>query len=212
MLISFEGGEGSGKTTHAKLLANWMSGRNIPHILTKEPGSDTIKECKKIRKLLLDPNNDLTDRTELFLFLADRAQHVEKLIKPALEDNKHVICDRFIDSTKNYQSARGLDRQKIDLLIDFATNGLKPDVTFILDIPVDVGLLRAKAKSIYKEGDRIEKASLKFHEQVRNNFLKMAESLIEDRFIVVNILDKNINQVHAEIIKYISYKLWGIQQ
>jgi len=209
LFISFEGGEGGGKTTQAKMLADWMDKRGIPHVLTKEPGTQHIEECKAIRELLLNPKNNLSDAAELLLFLADRAQHVNGLIKPSLESGKHVICDRYADSTRVYQCSRGFGRDKIDLLLEFATGGVMPSTTFILDVPVKVGLERAKAKSIYKDGDRIENAGLKFHEDVRYGFLKLAESLSEQRrFYIIDTENKDINQIHEEVIKEVSKKIW----
>ncbi|MFA5048771.1 MAG: dTMP kinase [Patescibacteria group bacterium] len=209
LFITLEGGDGAGKSTQIKLLSDWMNKRSISHILTKEPGSSYVAECVKIRELLLNPGNDLATNTELLLFLADRAQHVTKLIKPTLNEGKHVICDRYSDSTRIYQCARGLSRSKVDMLIDFATYGLKPDLTFILDIPVEIGLKRAKAKSAYKEGDRMESAGTKFHEDVRHGFLKLAESITEHRFRVINVAPpKTIEEIHKEIIEHVSKKLW----
>jgi len=210
LFISFEGGEGGGKTTQAELLSKWMKERGIPHILTKEPGTPHIEECKKIRELLLNPKNNICSKSELLLFLADRAQHVNNLIKPSLEENKHIICDRFSDSTLVYQNIRGFSRDKIDLLLEFSTDGVMPDITFILDVPVNTGLNRAKAKSIYKEGDRIENAGFKFHEDVRYGFLKLAESIAEQhRFVVINASPpKTIEQIHEEVVNIISKKIW----
>jgi dTMP kinase len=210
IFITFEGGEGVGKTTQVKLLYNWMKERNIPCVVTREPGTDHIEECMKIRELLLNPQNTLCHTSELLLFLADRAQHVENFIKPTLAKGIHVICDRYIDSTRVYQCTRGLSRNKVDLLLDFATSGLLPDITFLLDIPVCIGLERAKAKSIYKEGDRMEKAGLKFHEDVRYGFLKLAESVSEcHRFRIINAAPpKTIDDTHQEIVRLISEKLW----
>jgi len=210
LFITFEGGEGGGKSTQAAFLSDWMHQRGIPCVLTKEPGTHFVEECVKIRELLLDPKYNLVPSAELLLFLADRAQHIEKFIKPTLESGRHVICDRFADSTRVYQSARGLSKRIIDQLLDFATGGLKPDVTFLLDVPVEVGLDRAKAKSIYKDGDRMEKAGTKYHENVRHGFLKLAESLEDGlRWKVINAAPpKNINDVHKEVVDYISLKLW----
>ena len=209
LFITLEGIDGSSKSTQAQMLSDWMNIRGIEHILTKEPGTTTIPECVKIRELLLNPNSDLTSNAELLLFLADRAQHVEKLIKVALGEGKHVICDRYADSTRVYQCARGLSRSKVDMLIDFATDGLKPDITFILDIPVDIGLKRAKAKSNNK-GDRMENAGDKFHQNVRLGFLKLAENITEShRFKVINAAPpKTEKEIHQEIIKHVSKKLW----
>ena len=210
LFITLEGGEGVGKTTQATLLSKWMSDRGIKHKLTKEPGTSHIEECVKIRELLLNPVNSLVPTAELLLFLADRAQHVEGLIRPSLEAGEHVICDRYSDSTRVYQCARGLSRSKVDVLLDFTTSGLLPDLTFVLDVPVNIGLERAKAKSLYKGGDRMENAGLKFHEDVRYGFLKLAESIEEQhRFQIINAAPpKTIEETHEEIVKLISKKIW----
>lgn len=209
LFITFEGGEGSGKTTQVSRLEEWMSQRGIEHTITKEPGSAHLVECAKIRKLVLDPSNNIGSRAELLLFLADRAQHVEKFIKPTLESGKHVICDRFSDSTRVYQGSRGLSRQKIDLLLDFTTDNLDPDLTIVLDVPVDVGLTRAKAKSIYKEGDRMEMAGVQFHEDVRHGFLRLAENPKETRFHIINAAPpKSIEEIHQEVVREVSRRLW----
>lgn len=210
MLMSFEGGEGSSKTTQVGKLSEWMSGRGIPHKISKEPGCPHIVECQRIRELVLDPQFDITSRSELLLFLADRAQHIEKFIIPTLERGEHVIVDRFSDSTRALQSARGLSRQKIDLLLEFTTDSLDPDLTFILDVPVEVGLARAKAKSIYKEGDRMEMAGVQFHEDVRHGFLRLAENPKETRFHIINAAPpKTIEQVHQEVVEEVSRRLWA---
>lgn len=209
IFISFEGGEGAGKSVQSQLLAEWMEKRGVPCVLTKEPGTPYIEECKAIRELLLNPKNNLSDAAELLLFLADRAQHVSGLITPSLAAGKHVICDRYADSTRIYQNVRGFSRDKIDVLLEFATGGIMPDTTFILDVPVDVGLKRAKAKSIYKEGDRIENAGLSFHEDVRYGFLKLAESIAEQhRFYIIETENKTIEQIHEEIVNEVAKKIW----
>lgn len=211
LFITFEGGEGGGKTTQAQLLSEWMKERNIPHFLTKEPGDPHTPECVKIRKLLLNPEDSLVPATELFLFLADRAQHVERLIKPALESGRHIICDRYTDSTRVYQiAARGFSRTKLDPLLNVATGGLMPDLTFLLDVPVEVGLERARAKSIYKDGDRMERENAEYHEKVRQGFLRLATSLSEQgRVVRIDAAPpKSIEGVRDEVVKHISKRLW----
>lgn len=208
MFVSFEGGEGAGKTTQIEMLSSWMNNLNISHILTKEPGSSHIEECVKIRKLLLDPQNNFTSTAELMLFLADRSIHVERLIKPKLAEGFHVICDRYVDSTRVYQGvSRGLGRTKLDLMLDFVTGGLMPDVTFIFDIPPEIGLERAMAKN---GGDRIERESIDFHNQVRQGFLKLASSLSEQgRIVLINAAPpKTIEEIHKEVVFHISKRLW----
>lgn len=210
LFITFEGGEGSGKTTNIKKLSEWMAARGIKHITTKEPGCPDLAECKKMRKLLLDPENSLTPTAELLLFLADRAQHVEKHIKPNLENGIHVLCDRFSDSTRVYQCSRGLSRPMVDTLLNFTTGSLDPDLTIVLDVPVEVGLERAKTKSIYKGGDRMENAGRRFHEDVRHGFLKLAESISDHyRFRVIDATPpKTIEKIHEEVVYEVSKKLW----
>jgi dTMP kinase len=209
LFVSFEGGEGAGKTTQIELLSQWMAKLNIPHILTKEPGSPHLKECVKIRKLLLDPSNDLTPTTELMLFLADRAQHVEKLIRPSLAKGLHVICDRYVDSTRVYQGvSRGIGRCKLDPMLEFATGGLMPDLTFVFDVPPEVGLERARAKGA--GGDRIEREAIEFHMKVRQGFLKLAGTLSEQgRIVLVNAAPpKTVETIHAEVVEHMSKKFW----
>jgi dTMP kinase len=210
IFVSFEGGEGAGKTTQIELLSQWMLKLNIAHILTKEPGSPHLEECVKIRKLLLDPDNDLTPTAELMLFLADRALHVERLIRPKLDAGIHVICDRYVDSTRVYQGvSRGLGRTRLDPMLEFATGGLMPDVTFVFDIPPELGLERAKAKDA-GGGDRIERETIDFHIRVRQGFLRLAESLSEQgRIILINAAPpKTKEAIHAEVVAHMSKRLW----
>jgi dTMP kinase len=210
MFITFEGGEGGGKTTQAKILSEWMNKRGIENVLTREPGNPYIEECAAIRELLLNPLNNLDRDAELLLFLADRAQHTYRLILPSLNAGKHVICDRYADSTRIYQCCRGLGRDKVDRLIEFATSGLTPNLTFVLDIPVEIGLQRVKENSIYKEGDRMEMAGQKFHNDVRYGFLKLSEEIGQTRFNVIDVAPpKTIKCISDEIIKIVSRELWA---
>lgn len=211
LFITFEGGEGTGKTTQIRMLSDWMEERNIPHIVTKEPGSD-LPECRKIREILLNPESDVADAAELLLFLADRAQHVERMLKPALESGKHVLCDRYTDSTRVYQGIRKLGRTKLDPLLEFATRGLMPDMTFIIDVPVETGLKRAKGAGEYEGGDRMERQAMEFHQQVRQGFLKLAESLSEQgRMVLVDAAPpRTIEQIHEEIASRVAGRLWGV--
>lgn len=213
LFITFEGGEGGGKTTQINKLSNWMKERGIKHVLTKEPGCPHIDECQQIRKLLLNPENDLSATAELLLFLADRAQHVSHYIRPNLEEGIHVLCDRYSDSTRVYQCARGLSRSKIDLLLEFATGSLDPDLTFILDLPVEIGLNRAKAVSTYKDGDRMEKAGIRFHEDVRHGFLRLAEEVNGHRFRVVDVAPpRTVDEINEDLVGEVSKKLWGTEE
>jgi len=179
MFLTFEGIEGSSKTTQAKLLSSWLDSRGVDHLLTKEPGTVLSKECQQIRQLLLSPENDLSPRAELMLYLADRAQHVDNCIRPALDAGKWVVSDRYSWSTYVYQ---GYGRGLIDELstffrgmLDYAAGELWPDLTFIMDLPVDVGLNRAKsANTEFTGGDRMELEEISFHRSLRDGFLVVA--------------------------------------
>ena len=188
MFITFEGIEGCGKSTQAKRLVNRLRALAVPLVFTLEPGGTTVGQ--KIRRILLDSRNQhLSPLTELLLYAADRAQHVEEVIKPALEQEKWVLCDRFFDATTVYQGyARGLDMKLIVTLNEKASPGIRPDITFLIDCAVEVGLERAlkRNKIQFQEGqDRFEREKKDFHETVREGYLHMA---MEDpeRFVVVD--------------------------
>jgi len=209
LFVTFEGGDGTGKTTQIEMLDQWMTKLNMPHIVTKEPGSPHMPECVKIRQLLLDPANNLTPTSELMLFLADRALHVERLIRPKLAAGLHVVCDRYVDSTRVYQGvSRGLGRPRLDPMLEFATGGLMPDLTFVFDVPPDIGLQRARAKGA--GGDRIEREAMDFHARVRQGFLKLADSLSEQgRIVLINAAPpKTVEAIHAEVVAHMSKRLW----
>lgn len=182
LFITFEGIEGCGKTTQVKRLDKRLSDHRIPFVVTLEPGGTELG--KRIRKLLLDSNNNtIFPLTELILYIADRAQHVEEVIKPALEMDKWVICDRFFDATVAYQgAARGQDMELIRILNEKAAQGIKPDITFLLDCPVEMGLDRARRRNraLPLDGqDRFEREEMKFHRDVRMGYLEIAKR--EDR-------------------------------
>jgi dTMP kinase len=188
LFITFEGIEGCGKTTQVKRFAKNLKGLGISLITTFEPGGTRIG--KDIRRLLLDSRNkNLSPLTELILYAADRAQHVEELIKPALDEGKWVICDRFFDATVVYQGiARGQDMELIRALNKQATQGIQPDITFLLDCPVDMGLQRAleriEAQS-QKGQDRFEREAIEFHRAVREGYLELARKN-QNRFVIVD--------------------------
>ena len=172
LLVTFEGGDGAGKSTLMSGLYRFLEERGENVIQTRAPGGTSVGE--KIRDLLLHAEKPLSDRCELFLFLADRAQHVKEVIFPALELGKIVLCDRFHDSTIAYQGvARGLDEDFVRSLCLFASQEKQPDLTFYLDISPKIGLERTLKKS--GEKDRIESESLSFHEEIRGAFLRIAE-------------------------------------
>lgn len=188
MFITFEGMEGCGKTTQVKRFAKRLKGEGISLITTLEPGGTRIGG--DIRKILLDSRNkNLSPLTELILYAADRAQHVEELIKPALDEGKWVICDRFFDATVVYQGiARGQDMELIGILNEEATQGIQPDITFLLDCPVQMGLNRALERNeaqSQKGQDRFEREALNFHRAVREGYLELARKN-QDRFVIID--------------------------
>jgi len=188
VFITFEGIEGCGKTTQAKRLVGRLEGHSIPLILTLEPGGTRVGQ--HIRRILLDSRNrDLSPLAELFLYEADRAQHVSEVVKPALDQGKWVLCDRFFDATMVYQGyARGQDTELIKRFNKKASFGVWPDLTFLIDCPVEVGLGRALRRNsvlTQKGQDRFEREDKEFHEAVREGYLALAR---EDskRFVVVD--------------------------
>jgi len=188
MFITFEGIEGCGKSTQTKRLVNRLRELAVPLVITLEPGGTAVGQ--KIRHILLDSRNQhLSPLTELLLYAADRAQHVEEIIKPALEQEKWVLCDRFFDATTVYQGyARGLDMKLIATLNEKASPGILPDITFLIDCPVEIGLERAlnRNRVQFQQGqDRFEREKTDFHESVRKGYLTMARKNSE-RFRVVD--------------------------
>ncbi len=168
--ISFEGIEGSGKSTQAKLLADYLKAKGANVLTTEEPGGTRIG--LKIRDLLLNPENNMDPLTELLLYNSSRAQHVREVIYPALMQNNIVITDRFFDSTLVYQGyARGIDLSIIKTLDEIVAPDLKPFVTFLLDIDVEEGLRRNR---IAQKEDRFELETIEFHKRVQDGYLQIA--------------------------------------
>ncbi len=188
MFITFEGIEGCGKSTQAKRLFDRLTGLKIPVVSTLEPGGTLIG--RSIRHILLDSRNqDLAHLAELFLYAADRAQHVEQVIRPALAGKNWVICDRFFDATTSYQGyGRGLDLSLIQELNQKATSGLRPDITLLVDCPVEVGLERALSRNKIMQQEwqaRFEEEAVSFHAAIRKGYLALAHAE-SDRFIIVD--------------------------
>ncbi|WP_214411584.1 dTMP kinase [Sphaerisporangium fuscum] len=180
VFIAFEGGEGSGKTTQSRLTAIWLRDQGFDVVQTREPGS--TKVGMRLRAILLDAaHQGLSARSETLLYAADRAEHVEKVIRPALERGAMVICDRYVDSSLAYQGAgRELDQQDVARVNTWATGGLVPDLTVLIDTPPSVGLARLASPA-----DRIEREPLEFHERVRREFRALAAAA-PDRYLVVD--------------------------
>ena len=194
--ITFEGSEGSGKSTQAKLLLKYLRSHGKSAILIREPGSTKISE--KIRKILLDPKNkEMCDEAEMLLYMASRAQLVRELIIPQLKNGKFVICDRFLDATICYQGyGGGLNIGLIKLVGKFATKGLKPDLTFLMDIDVREGLRRAGR---YK--DRIEQKTLAYHKRVRKGYLHLSK--LEPKRIKIITVEKNRMKTQRAIRNFV---------
>ncbi len=170
LFITFEGGEGSGKSAQARALYKRLSQSAISALLTHEPGGTPFGN-KIGRWLKWTKDTNISPLTELLLFNASRAQLVGEVIRPNLEKGKFVICDRYADSTTAYQSyGRGLDLEMVEAINNTATQGLKPDLTVLLDIPVEEGLARKRVK----KQDRFEQEDIAFHQRVRDGFLKLA--------------------------------------
>jgi dTMP kinase len=180
MLITFEGIEGSGKSTQAELLEGKLRQRGLDPLLSKEPGGSALGG--QLRRILLDTaSTDLTAEAELFLYLADRAQHVAQVLAPALSRGRVVIVDRYVDSTQAYQGrGRGMHPEAIPELNRIASRGVYPDLTFVLDVDARVGLERARGRNAAnraqeREG-RFEAEDIAFHQRVRQEYLALARS------------------------------------
>ena len=173
--ITFEGIDFCGKTTQAKKLANYLKRKGYEVVLIREPGGERISE--KIRKILLsEKNKEMTHVTELLLYLASRAQLTERIILPNLKQKKMVICDRYSDSTLAYQGyGRGLNKSMIGNLNQVASSGLSPDLTILLDVPVEISLKRKAKEKKNKGGDRLEKEKFEFHQKIRDGYLRIAQ-------------------------------------
>jgi dTMP kinase len=194
LFITFEGVEGSGKTTQARALAEWFEQNGFPCILVRDPGTTITGE--KIREILLNSENPIHPKCEVFLFLAARSQLVYEKILPALMEKKIVISDRFADSTYAYQTfARRLPERLIAIFNRFASAGLKPDLTFLVDVEIPVGQARGKCV------DRMEKESTSYHNEVRNGYLKLAHRSKKR----IKILDgkKPVDELKKEVLGYV---------
>ncbi len=205
IFITFEGVEGSGKTTQAGLCCDYLREKGLEVIETREPGGTGLGEA--IRKVLLSPVNSApTPISELLLFLAARAQQVAEIIMPAIAAGKWVVCDRFSDSTLAYQGyGRGINVEGIRNINDLATGGLKPDLTILLDLDVEIGIKRAiTEKSEFANGgrgDRIEKEAREFHRIVRNGYLELAQQ--EPGRIKLIPATGSIDEVHKSVVSLV---------
>ncbi len=189
--ITFEGPEGCGKSTQAKLLYKHLLKLKLPAIYVREPGSTKVGE--QIRNILLDRNNKLSDRTETLLYMAARSHIIDEIIAPALKEGKIVICDRFLDSTLAYQGyGLGMNIDLIKRIGSFTTRGIQPGLTLFLDLAVEHGLKHRQANL-----DRIEMRSVNYHLRVRRGYLKLAEQ--EPKRIKVVKVEQDKFQTQAKI-------------
>ena len=191
LFITFEGADGCGKTTQINLLTEYLKSKNIETIITREPGAKGLGV--KIREILLNYDGEVSPVCESFLFLADRAQHIDCIIKPALQSGKVVLCDRHTDSTVAYQGyGRQLDIGRINMLNNIATGGLKPDLTIVFDIDIETSMQR-----VGKEKDRMESSGIEFFKRVRQGFLEIAQEE-PDRVKVIDSAD-TIDNIHEQV-------------
>jgi dTMP kinase len=195
--ISFEGIDGSGKSTQLRLLAGDLRVRGLDVLTTFQPGGTPLG--RRLREAFLETEENVHPMAELLLFAADRAQHVNFLVKPALEAGRIVISDRYADATAAYQGAgRGFDEKTIEQVIDLATGGLKPDLTLFFDISIDKAILRTKTRADDETvKNRMDQETSAFYERVRRGYLKIAEKEPQ-RFRLVE-AGGSIDEVHARV-------------
>jgi dTMP kinase len=197
LFITFEGIEGSGKSNQTRLLAQYLTEQGFEVVVTREPGGTEISDM--IREILLQPaNTRMTASTEALLYAASRAQHVLEVIKPALEQGKTVLSDRYIDSSVAYQVfGRGLPLEMVSEINIWASQGLKPDLTFLLEVPVEEGLKRATKRT----ADRIEQEEIDFHHRVAEGYRWLAQKEKERIYSIDGLKTKE--EIHCEIRKIV---------
>lgn len=199
--ITFEGGEGAGKTTLINSIASFLKERGFDPIITREPGGSDLGE--QIRSLLLDSKGPMTPQAELCLFLASRSQHIEEKILPALKESKVILCDRFNDSSIAYQgSARGLGMDNVEQICNSICENIKPDLTLYLDLSPQEGLNRIQSCR-----DRIESEKKSFHEKVREGYIKLSETepnrikVIDATLSKEKVFKAAVNELNSTLLK-----------
>ncbi|MCH3909626.1 MAG: dTMP kinase [Bacilli bacterium] len=204
MFITFEGGEGSGKSTVIKHIVSELEKEGYQVVLTREPGGTPISE--EIRNIILDKKNTMMDpKTEALLYAASRRQHIVEKILPALKEGKVVLCDRFLDSSLAYQGgARGLGIKEVYEMNQFATDGLLPDLTILFDIAPEEGLKRIAANA-GREVNRLDVEQLSFHKKVREAFHELAKEFPE-RYVVID-ASKSVPEVSEEAYSAIKERM-----
>lgn len=192
LFITFEGADGCGKSTQLNMLADYLTKKGFEVVVTREPGAKGLGE--KIREILLNYDDIVSDRCESFLFLADRAQHIDMIVNPAVEAGKIVLCDRHTDSTVAYQGyGRQLPLDRIKMLNEIAVNGRHPDLTFVFDIDVETSM-----KRVGDDKDRMESAGKEFHNRVRYGYLEIAKQ--EPKRVKVLDATKTIDEISKLVI------------
>lgn len=195
LFITLEGADGCGKTTQLKLLKEYLTSRGYEIVVTREPGGKGLGE--KLREILLNYDGEVSDRCEAFLYLADRAQNIDTIIKPAINSGKIVLCDRHTDSSVAYQGyGREQNIDNINMLNELAVNGVHPDLTIVFDIDTETSMARVGA-----EKDRLESAGIEFHKRVRNGYLEIAKKNSQ-RIKVVD-ASQTIEDVQRDVIKIV---------
>ena len=199
LFITFEGGDGCGKSTQLELVKKYLEEKGLETLTTREPGSVGLGQ--KLREVLLHYDGDVASRAEAFLFLADRAQHIEKIVKPAIAKGIIVLCDRHTDSSVAYQGyGRGENIEQINMLNNLATQGIKPDLTLLFDVSTEVAQTR-----VGNEKDRMESAGIEFHKKVRQGYLEIAKQEPQR----IKVIDSNltIEEVFEQVKKIIKEKI-----
>ena len=195
LFITFEGADGCGKSTQMKLLKEYLLEKGYEIVETREPGGKGLGE--RIREILLNYDGEVSDRCESFLFLADRAQNIDVIVKPAIEQGKIVLCDRHTDSSVAYQGyGRGLDIDEINRLNTLSTGGLKPDLTYVFDVDIETSMQR-----VGSEKDRMESAGTEFFNKVRQGYLELAKQ--EPERIRVIDSKNSVEKVFEDVLKEI---------
>ena len=195
LFITFEGADGCGKTTQIKLLDEYLKNKGYSTLLTREPGA--VGLGVKLREILLNYDGEVSPQAESFLFLADRAQHIDCIIRPAIKEGKVILCDRHTDSTVAYQGyGRELDLDRINYLNNIATGGFKPDLTIVFDIDIETSMQRVGSQK-----DRMESAGIEFFNRVRNGYLEIAKKE-PGRVKVINSFD-TIENIHKKVIELV---------
>lgn len=195
LFIAIEGIEGSGKTTQVALLADYCEQKGIPYLRTREPGGSRLSQ--RIRGIVLDPETKISDRAEVLLYLADRAEHVAEVLEPALLQGRVVLCDRYEASSFAYQcGGRGIDKDALTFINQFSRGTVTPDFTFWLDLDPYVGLARARVRG--NGLDRIEREEMAFHYRVRQGFADYFTEIGEKCLQIDALRDSKI--IHAEIV------------